>query len=342
MSDKVIIIAEAGVNHNGSIELAKQLIDVAAEAGADYVKFQTFKAEKLVSANASRASYQVKNMKSGQVISQLEMLKRLELTNEDFLILKKYCVAKKIKFLSTGFDLESLDKLKKLDIDFFKVPSGEINNLPYLKKIASFGKPVVLSTGMSSMADIERALNVLTSSGIKQKDITVLHCNTEYPTPAEDVNLRALQSIATAFRVKVGYSDHTQGIVIPIASVAIGATIIEKHFTLDQSMEGPDHKASLDPVELKEMVRSIRYLTKALGDGIKRPSKSELKNIVVARKSIHTAKDLKKGIVLKESDLEMLRPGDGIDPMNIDLIVGKKLRKSLKKGTKLNYNDLSN
>lgn len=337
----MIIIAEAGVNHNGSVELAKRLIDVAAEAGADYVKFQTFKAEKLVSAQAKRASYQVKNMKSGRAISQLEMLKKLELTMGDFVMLKKHCQLKKIKFLSTGFDLESLDKLKKLELDFFKVPSGEINNLPYLEKIASFGKPVVLSTGMSTLADIERALVVLTTAGVKQRDITVLHCNTEYPTPAEDVNLRALQSIAAAFKVKVGYSDHTQGIVIPIAAVAMGATIIEKHFTLDQSMEGPDHKASLEPAELKEMVRSIRYLSSAMGDGIKKPSKSELKNIIVARKSVHTAKDLKRGAVLKETDLEMLRPGDGIDPMNSNQLVGKRLKKSLKKGVKLTYNDLN-
>jgi N,N'-diacetyllegionaminate synthase len=340
MRDKVIIIAEAGVNHNGSIELAKKLIDEAAEAGADYVKFQTFKTEKLVSSKAKKASYQIRNMKSNQSASQFDMLKKLELSTKDFLELKRYCKSKNIKFLSTAFDLESLDELFDLGMDFFKVPSGEISNLPYLIKTASFGMPVVLSTGMCSLCDIERAIEVLSENGIRRQSITVLHCNTEYPTPARDVNLRAMQSIQQAFQVKVGYSDHTEGIVIPIASVAMGATIIEKHFTLDKSMDGPDHKASLEPKELNEMVRSVRFLEKALGDGIKKPSQSEVKNLQVARRSIHLAKDLKRGTRLREQDLEMLRPGDGISPMNLSLVLGKKLIKAFKKGHKLNFSDI--
>ncbi|HEY0655316.1 MAG TPA: N-acetylneuraminate synthase [Chryseosolibacter sp.] len=339
---KTLIIAEAGVNHNGSMEFARQLIDIASDAGADYVKFQTFKTEKLVSIRAEKASYQMKNMKSDHDAKQFGMLKKLELSEDNFRELKRYCSKKKIKFLSTGFDLSSLEFLNRLGIDFFKIPSGEATNLPYLKKVASFGKPIVLSTGMCTMGDIENAIQVLVENGIKRKAISVLHCNTEYPTPLEDVNLKAISSIHAAFRVDVGYSDHTAGTVIPIAAVAAGATIIEKHFTIDRAMDGPDHKASLNPQELKYMVSAIRAVEKALGDGVKRPSRSELKNLVIARKSIHLSRDLKKGEVIKESDIEMLRPGDGITPMEASRVIGKSLNRSRKKGYKLTYSDLKN
>lgn len=339
---KTIIIAEAGVNHNGSLEVAKRLVDVAADAGADYVKFQTFKTEKLVSVKAAKAAYQVKNMKTDKGSAQFDMLKKLELSKENFVSLKAYCSKKKIKFLSTGFDLESLDMLYKLNIDFFKVPSGEITNLPYLKKVSFFKKPIVLSTGMCSMKEIEDAIFVLVENGIKRQAITVLHCNTEYPTPFEDVNLNAMNSIKEAFKVKVGYSDHTDGIVIPIAAVAAGATIIEKHFTLDKSMEGPDHKASLEPDELKRMVESIRIVEHSLGNGIKRPSPSEKKNMAIARKSIHLTTDMKKGSIIREANIEMLRPGDGISPMELKSVIGKKLIKNRKKGYKLTFSDLRN
>jgi N-acetylneuraminate synthase/N,N'-diacetyllegionaminate synthase len=330
------------VNHNGSLELAKKLVDVAAEAGADYVKFQIFTAEKLVSAKAKKASYQVKNMKGGKSNSQFEMLKKLELTEKDFSVLKKYCTRKGVKFLATAFDFDNLDYLFALGVDFFKIPSGEITNLPYLKKVASYGLPVVLSTGMASLSDIEKAMDVLSDYGIKKQFITVLHCNTEYPTPPRDVNIKAMKSIGEAFRVKVGYSDHTEGITVPLVAAALGATIIEKHFTLDKSMKGPDHKASLEPSELKAMVNSIRLLQQVMGDGVKKPSLSEAKNLAVARRSIHLAHDLKKGSVLREKDLEMLRPGDGISPMDLHLVVGKRVVKGLKKGYKLNFTDIRN
>jgi N-acetylneuraminate synthase len=339
---KTMIIAEVGVNHNGSIELAKKLIDVAAEAGVDYVKFQTFKTEKLVSIKAQKASYQIRNMRSHKNSAQFKMLKKLELSEKDFNFLKGYCQKKGVKFLSTGFDLDSLDILSKLDIDFFKIPSGEVTNLPYLKKIASFKKPIVLSTGMCTMSDIEKAISVLTRNGIKRQSITVLHCNTEYPTPYRDVNLKAMLSIQNAFQVKVGYSDHTEGTVIPIAAVAAGAVLIEKHFTLDKSMEGPDHKASLEPEELKTMVAAIRIIDHAMGNGIKEPSASEIKNIPIARKSIHLAKDMKKGSIIKEEDLEMLRPGDGISPMDQQLVLGKRLIQKKTKGYKLSFSDIKN
>lgn len=336
---KCIIIAEAGVNHNGSIELAKKLIEAAANAGADYIKFQTFKAAKLVSTDARKADYQLKSTSKGEV-SQFEMLKRLELKLTDYEILKNHCKKFKIKFLSTAFDLDSLDFLATLKIDMFKIPSGEITNIPYLRRVASKGKPVVLSTGMSSLAEIELAINILIEGGIKREKVTVLHCNTEYPTPFRDVNLNAMLTIRSAFKVDVGYSDHTPGIEIPIASVALGATVIEKHFTLDKSMEGPDHKASLDPLELKQMIFSIRHVEQALGNGIKQPSPSELKNISIARKSIHLGKDLKKGEIITEKSLIMLRPGNGISPASMDSVLGKKAKRNLKKGQKLDFTDL--
>jgi len=338
LMQKTIIIAEAGVNHNGDIELAKKLIDVAAKAGVDYVKFQTFKAESLVSKQAKQADYQIQNI--GERSSQLEMLKKLELSIEDHHALKSYCKTKDIKFLSTAFDLESLDFLEKLGIDLFKVPSGEITNAPYLEKIATYNKSVVLSTGMADIQEISEAIQLLTKAGLKIEKITVLHCNTEYPTPMEDVNLSAMNSIKSQFRVPIGYSDHTLGIEIPIAAVALGATIIEKHFTLDRNLPGPDHKASLEPEELIEMVRSIRNIEVAMGNGTKSPSASEIKNKIPARKSIHIKTDIAAGHILQTEDLIMKRPGDGISPMKYHEIIGKKIKRSLTADHKLLLTDL--
>ena len=328
-TEKVIIIAEAGVNHNGDMELAKKLIDIAADAGADYVKFQTFKAEKLASKNAKKADYQTKNLaesQNNQSDSQLEMLKKLELSQQQHFELISYCNLRKIQFFSTAFDLESLDFLATLGFELYKIPSGEITNLPYLKKIGSFQKNIIISTGMADLEEIGDALQVLVKAGTPKGNITVLHCNTEYPTPFEDVNLRAMQTIKNTFDVKIGYSDHTEGIEIPIAAVALGATMIEKHFTLDKTMEGPDHKASLEPNELKMMVKSIRNIEKAFGNGIKTPSNSEKKNIEIARKSIHIAKNLPENHILEENDLIMKRPATGISPMKMEEIIGKKLK----------------
>lgn len=336
----VIIIAEAGVNHNGNLETAKKLVDAAKEAGADYVKFQTFKAEKLVSKSAAKADYQVKNTgdKEG---TQFEMLKKLELSAEDHFELLEYCKCKNIQFFSTAFDEESLDFLHKLGLPLFKVPSGEITNLPYLQKMAGFGKPVILSTGMSTLQEIEDALEILTSAGLSKSNIIVLHCNTEYPTPMEDVNLNAMNTIGQIFGVKVGYSDHTNGIEVAIAAVAKGAVCIEKHFTLDKSMEGPDHAASLEPGELKNMVSAIRNIEKALGNGVKRPSESELKNIQIARKSIYAARDLPEGHVLQQDDLMTMRPGDGISPMELPKVIGKRIQLDIKKHEMLNRKHLA-
>ena len=317
----VFIIAEAGVNHNGSIDLAKKLIDVASEAGADAVKFQTFKAENLVSKSAKKAKYQVENTGSDE--SQLEMIKKLELGFDEFEELKKYCDEKEIMFLSTPFDDDSIEFLDNLGLKIFKIPSGEITNLPYLKKIGSLNKKVILSTGMADLGEIEDALEVLISAGTKKENITVLHANTEYPTPIDDVNLKAMQTIACAFDVKVGYSDHTLGIEVPIAAVAMGGEVIEKHFTLDRNLPGPDHRASLEPDELKTMVKAIRDIEKALGDGIKRPSKSERKNKEIVRKSIVARKNIKKGEKFTEENLTVKRPGNGISPMRWDEIIGK-------------------
>lgn len=317
--NRVFIIAEAGVNHNGSIELAKQLIDKASEAGADAVKFQSFKAERLVTRNARKAEYQKLTTNSRE--SQFEMIKKLELDYNKHRELIDYCHSKNIMFLSSPFDLESIELLNELGLEIFKIPSGEINNLPYLRKIGSLKKKVILSTGMSTLGDIENALTILRSSGTT--DVTVLHCNTEYPTPMKDVNLLAMKTIKDAFKVEVGYSDHTLGIEVPIAAVALGATVIEKHFTLDKTMEGPDHKASLEPEELKEMVRCIRNIEQALGDGVKRLTESESKNIKIARKSIVAGRDIKKGEIFTEKNLAIKRPGDGISPMRWDEVIGK-------------------
>lgn len=316
-----IIIAEAGVNHNGSYERAKRMIDTAHQCGVDYIKFQTFKANKIANRFAVQADYQRKNLKEES--SQVEMLKKLELSDNDFYSLKDYCDEIGTKFMSTPFDLESIDFLSKLDMDYMKVPSGEITNLPYLRKIASKGIPVIMSTGMCRLGEIEDALDVLYKGGMSTNDITLLHCNTEYPTPMVDVNLRAMETLRSAFGTKVGYSDHTQGIEVPIAAVAMGATVIEKHFTLDKTLPGPDHVASLDPVELKAMVDAIRNIEFAIGISEKRVSSSECKNIAIARKSIVAAKDIKFGEIFTEYNLTVKRPGNGISPMQWDSIIGK-------------------
>ena len=316
-----LIIAEAGVNHNGDINLAKKLIDVASEAGVDYVKFQTFKAENLVQRNAKKASYQIDNTDNAG--SQFTMLKKLELSNENHNILIEYCKLKNVKFLSTAFDFESMDFLKN-KLDFYKIPSGEITNLPYLEKVAKLGLPVVMSTGMANMQEVREAFEVLLKNGLMKEEITILHCNTEYPTPMEDVNLTAMLSIEKELGVKIGYSDHTLGIEVPIAAVAMGATVIEKHFTLDRNMEGPDHKASLEPGELTAMVKAIRNIELALGDGIKKPSKSEKKNISIVRKSIVTIKPVKKGDAFTINNISIKRPGNGISPMKWYEVLGSK------------------
>ena len=322
MREKTFIIAEAGVNHNGSLELAKKLVDVAAEAGADAVKFQTFKAEAVVSHFAPKAEYQKQSTDANE--SQLEMIKKLELSYEDFEELFRYCKNRGIIFMSTPFDIESAGFLKDLGVEIFKIPSGEITNYLLLKEIGSYGKEVILSTGMADLGEIEDALEVLTTAGTPKEKITVLHCNTEYPTPYEDVNLRAMLTIKEAFKVKVGYSDHTLGIEIPVAAVALGACVIEKHFTLDKNLPGPDHRASLEPEELKAMVRAIRNVEKALGSGIKKPSPSELKDLPIARKSIVARRAIKKGEIFTEENLTVKRPGTGISPMRWNEVLGRK------------------
>ena len=315
-----LIIAEAGVNHNGSLEMAMQLIEKAAEAGVDYVKFQTFKSEKLVSRHATKAEYQKANTEGED--SQLKMLQQLELSVDDHLRLIEHCNHCGIKFLSTAFDLDSIDFLDSLNLDLWKIPSGEITNLPYLRRIAQKGSRVIMSTGMCEPEDIEAALNVLTTNGTPLENITLLHCNTEYPTPWNDVNLRAMHDIANRFNVPVGYSDHTKGIEVPIAAVALGATVIEKHFTLDNNLPGPDHKASLEPQQLKAMVDAIRHIEQALGNGVKQISESERKNIAIARKSIVAASEIKKGELFTEENLTVKRPGGGISPMKWDELIG--------------------
>ena len=339
--NKTIIIAEAGVNHNGDIETAKRLIDVASDAGVDYVKFQTFKAERLVSPSAQKAKYQIENDTSKDD-SQLKMLKKLELSDNDHKELISYCKSKNISFFSTAFDEEGISYLSSLNFEMFKIPSGELTNYPYLKAIAKTGLPVILSTGMANLDEIEKSINVLVSYGTKKSEITVLHCNTEYPTPMIDVNLKAMLTIKEKLGVSIGYSDHTLGLEVPIAAVALGAKIIEKHFTLDRSLKGPDHKASLEPNELKEMVIAIRNIEMAIsGNGLKEASLSEKKNIHIARKSIHLSKDLKSGSIINEQDIISLRPGDGICTMNWENIIGKQVNKDLKKFTKLTLTDLS-
>ena len=339
---KVVIIAEAGVNHNGNISIAKKLVDCAEKAGVDYIKFQTFKASSLVSQTAPKASYQIINTKNSQE-SQFQMLKALELSYEDHKILVKYCKEKKVKFLSTAFDKQSLRYIKSLGLKLLKVPSGEITNLPYLQLAAELFDEIIISTGMANLKEIKNCLDIFLKRNISKKNITILHCNTDYPTKMEDVNLKAMNFIKDKFKTNIGYSDHTLGIEVPIAAVALGATLIEKHFTLDRNLEGPDHAASLEPNELFDMVKSIRKIEVAIsGSGIKEPTKSELKNIKIARKSIFVNTDLKKNESILQSHLTMKRPGTGICPMDIDKVIGKKVNKNISSGNMLNLKDLKN
>ena len=320
----VFVIAEAGVNHNGSLKRAKEMVIKAREAGADAIKFQTFKSEKLVSTFAEKAAYQIENTGSADE-SQLEMVKHLELSFDDFRELQAFSKEIGIQFLSTPFDLESIDFLNQLEMPFWKLPSGEVTNYPYLVKIAQTHKEIVMSTGMCTLDEIGEALTVLKENGASK--IALLHCNTEYPTPMEDVNLKAMETLRKAFDAPVGYSDHTKGIEVPIAAVAMGATIIEKHFTLDRNMEGPDHKASLEPSELKAMVQAIRNIEKAIGTGDKKPTPSEIKNMAIARKSIVANQTIKKGEIFTEKNITTKRPGTGISPMKWRQVLSQKAKR---------------
>lgn len=321
--NKTLIIAEAGVNHNGSLDMAMRMVDAAVETGADAIKFQTFKAKNIIAAHAPKALYQQKTTGSGE--SQLEMVKKLELDEAAHINLFQYCLERGIQFLSTPFDLESIDLLDRLGLTTFKIPSGEITNLPYLRKLGILKKRLILSTGMADLDEIKDALDVVIHSGTLLESITVLHCNTEYPTPVEDVNLKAMLTIKAVFPgIQVGYSDHTTGIEVSIAAVALGARVIEKHFTLDRNLPGPDHKASLEPNELMAMIAAIRNIEKAVGDGIKKPSPSELKNKAIARKSIVAARSIMKGEMFTEECLTVKRPGTGISPMRWDEFVGRR------------------
>lgn len=328
MKDKVIIIAEAGVNHNGKYDLAVKMIHEAKRAGADYVKFQTAVPELVISTIAPKAEYQKET--TGNDESQLDMCRAIHLPLSDYAKLKKICDNVGIGFMSTPFDLVSIDTLEPLDMDYYKIPSGEITNLPYLRKIASKGRKVIMSTGMSEMNEIADALKVLEDGGLKRTDITLLHCNTEYPTPFGDVNLMAMKTIGDTFGVSVGYSDHTRGIEVPIAAVAMGAKVIEKHFTLDCNMEGPDHKASLEPDQLKAMVDAIRNVEMAIGSAEKHATASETPNKVVARKSIVAACDIAEGDILTEKNITVKRPGNGISPMLWDSVIGTKAKRAFK------------
>lgn len=320
-----LIIAEAGVNHNGSIDIARQLVDKAVEAGVDIIKFQTFKSEKLVSKSARQAEYQKRNIGKKSDDSQLSMLKKLELSEQDHVELMAYCKQKGIKFFSTAFDMDSIEYLHSLNLGLWKIPSGEVTNYPFLKRIASYNERTILSTGMCDLQDVRAAVDALYNNGLSKENLTLLHCNTEYPTPFEDVNLKAMDALRKEFGVEVGYSDHTKGIEVPIAAVALGASVIEKHFTLDRNMEGPDHKASLEPDELKAMVSAIRNIEKAVdGDGTKHVSESERKNITIARKSIVAACDIKAGETFTEQNLTVKRPGNGISPMRWEEVIGTK------------------
>jgi N,N'-diacetyllegionaminate synthase len=322
MNNRVLIIAEAGVNHNGDMALARQLIDAAADAGADLVKFQTFNANRLVTRSAKKADYQ--SQATGASESQHDMLRRLELSESMHHGLIAHCATRNIGFFSTGFDHESIDMLLGLGQQIFKIPSGEITNLPYLRHVAASGKPLILSTGMATLGDIEAAIDALEQAGAPRSELTVLHCTTEYPTPMEEVNLRAMQSIGAAFGVATGYSDHTPGIEVAIAAVAMGATVIEKHFTLDRTLPGPDHQASLEPDELKAMVSAIRNIEIALGDGVKRLTPSEARNKPVARKSLVASEPIKAGEPFGAHNLVAKRPGTGISPMRFDEVAGRR------------------
>jgi N,N'-diacetyllegionaminate synthase len=318
---RTLVIAEAGVNHNGDMSLARRLIDAAADAGADIVKFQTFSADRLVTAGAAKADYQLRGVGDGE--SQHAMLRRLELTRDMHTALIAHCNTREIQFFSTGFDIESVELLAELGLDRFKIPSGEITNMPYLRRIGGYGKPVILSSGMATLGEIEAALDVLDGAGTPRTRITVLHCTTDYPTSMADVNLRAMLTIRDAFGVAVGYSDHTLGIEVAVAAAALGASVIEKHFTLDRTSAGPDHQASLEPVELKAMVVAIRNVSEALGNGIKRPSAGEAKNKSMARKSLVAARSIRAGEIFDESNLAAKRPGTGLSPMRWDEVVGR-------------------
>lgn len=323
MKRRVTIIAEAGVNHNGNLENAFRMIDIAVDAGVDYIKFQTFNTEDVISRLAPKADYQIHNTGNSSE-SQFEMVKKLELSTNQHDKLIEYCKNKNIRFFSTAFDLYSLEYLHKIGLQIVKIPSGEITNLPYLRKAASLFHNVILSTGMSNISEIKEAINVFTKEGISKDNITILHCNTEYPTPMEDVNLMAMLHLKDEFGTKVGYSDHTLGIEVPIAAVALGASLIEKHFTLDKNMEGPDHKASMEPDELKAMVSAIRNIERALsGSGLKEVSPSERKNIAIARKSIVATKEIHKGELFTEDNIGVKRPGTGISPMKWDEVIGR-------------------
>jgi len=326
--NRVFIIAEAGVNHNGNVKIAKKMIDAAVLAGADAIKFQSFKTEKMISKSAPKAAYQKK--KTGDKESQFDMIKKLELDEKAHSELISYCKRKGILFLSTPFDFESIELLDKFGLEIFKIPSGEIINLPYLRKVGSLKKRIIMSSGMANLKEIKDALDVLTKAGTQKKNITVLHCNTEYPTPFEDVNLLAMVTIKDAFKVRVGYSDHTSGIEVPIAAVALGATVIEKHFTLDKNMKGPDHMSSLEPDELRAMVKAVRRIEKALGNGIKKPSPSELRNKSMVRKSIVTSKSIKKGEIFTEENITVKRPAIGISPMEWDNVINKVAKRDFK------------
>lgn len=333
------IIAEAGVNHNGSLETAKKMVDAAKEAGADYIKFQTFHVHSLVTPQCEAADYQKEN---AGATSQGEMLKKLELTFDDFKDLKAYCDAKGIGFLSTAFDEESVDFIASLNPDYIKVPSGELTNLPFLRQMASKGIPVIISTGMATPDEIAKALKPFLKAGYRENDIILLHCTTQYPTPMEDVNLLAMQTVSQNFGHPAGYSDHTLGIEVPIAAATLGAVVVEKHFTLDRNMEGPDHKASLEPAELALMVNSIRNIEKALGNGVKEVKDSERANITAARRSIVAARDIKQGETILEEDLKAKRPATGLSPMLWDKVIGSKAIRDFKKDELIEIEEGSN
>lgn len=324
-SDKVIIIAEAGVNHNGNLDMAMEMVRVAREAGADYVKFQTAIPSEVISSIAPKAAYQEETTGSGE--SQLEMCRRIHLPLSDYALLARECDRQGIGFMSTPFDMPSIDALIPLHMDWWKIPSGEVTNLPYLRRIASLRQPVILSTGMSTLEEVRTAVKVLTDGGVDPRKIALLHCNTQYPTPMQDVNLRAMDSLRALTQGPVGYSDHTRGIEVPIAAVAMGAQIIEKHFTLDKSLPGPDHRASLDPAELKAMVSGIRNIELAMGSPVKAPSPSETPNIVVARRSIVAARDIKAGELFTQENVTVKRPGGGISPMLWDTVIGQRAKR---------------
>ena len=329
MSERIFIIAEAGVNHNGSLELAKKLIDIASEAGADAVKFQSFKTELLVTRDAQKADYQLKNTDNGQ--NQFEMLKKLELNEDAHRELISHAAGKGIIFMSTPFDHESIDLLNRLGLQIFKIGSGDLTNVPYLRRIGELKKIVILSTGMATIDEVGQALDVLVRAGTPKSNITLLQATTDYPTKFSDVNLLAMKAMAETYSTRVGYSDHTEGIEVPIAAAALGARVIEKHFTIDRNMEGPDHKASLEPEELKAMVRAVRNIEKALGDGEKKPSENEKKNMAAARKSIVAGDDIKEGEIFTTLNLAVKRPGTGLSPLQWDKMIGRRAGRDYKK-----------